>query len=79
MLQVFYLDIVYVFTMFFKCFHVFLQVFQMHVLSILSGFKRMLHVNVLKVDRVLHLPPRLLLPRLGVSSSAAFSLSYRCC
>ena len=53
-------------------FHVFLQVFQMHVSSILSGFKRMLqvlHVNVLKVDQVLHLPPRLLLPRLGVSSS----------
>ena len=79
--NMFYLDVAYVFAMVSIVFHMFLQVFQMHVSSILSGFKRMLqvlHVNVLKVDRVLHLPPRLLLPRLGVSSSAAFSLSYRC-
>jgi hypothetical protein len=27
-----------------------------------------LHLDVLKADRLLHLPPRFLLPRLGVSS-----------
>jgi hypothetical protein len=47
----------------------------MHVSSISSAFSRMLqflHLNVLKVkvDRVLHLRPRFLLPRLGVSSSS---------
>jgi hypothetical protein len=31
----------------------------------------------LQVDRVLHLPPRLLLPRLGVSSSGASWASKR--
>ena len=42
----------------------------MHVPSVLSAFRRMLQVlylDVSKVDRVLHLPPHLLLSRLGVS------------
>jgi hypothetical protein len=46
---------------------------QMHVLSVSSVFIRMLkvlHLNVSKVNQVLHLPPRLLLPRLGVSFSS---------
>jgi hypothetical protein len=85
-LEVFYLDVVYVFAMFLSVFQVFLQVFQMHVSSVSSTFRRMLkvlHLNVSKVDRVLRLPPRLPLPRLGVSSrrrraSAASSLSSRC-
>jgi hypothetical protein len=71
MLQLFYLDIAYVCNSF-TCFQVFLQVFQMHVLSISSVFIRMLqmlHLDILKVDQVLHLSPRLLLPRLGVSCS----------
>jgi hypothetical protein len=47
----------------------------MHISSVSSAFSRMLqvlHLNVLKVkvDRVLHLRPRFLLPRLGVSSSS---------
>ena len=49
----------------------FLQVFKMHVSSVSSAFRHMLqvlHLDVLEVDRVLHFPPRLLLPRLGVSS-----------
>jgi hypothetical protein len=58
--------------MFLQWFQVFLQVLQMHVLSVSSAFKRMLQVlylNVSKVDRVLHLLPHLLMPPLGVSSS----------
>jgi hypothetical protein len=46
------------FAMVFKCFHVFLQVFHTHVLSILSVFKCMLQVlrlDVSKVDRLLHM------------------------
>ena len=46
--------------------------FQTHVLNVSSVFKRMLQVlylDVSKLDRVLHLPHRFLLPRLGVSSS----------
>ena len=43
-----------VFRCFCKCFRCMFQVF---------------HLDVLKVDRVLHPPPRLLLPCLGVSSS----------
>ena len=35
---------------------------------------QVLHLDVLKVDRVLHLPPRLLLPHLGVSSSPSAAL-----
>jgi hypothetical protein len=41
MLQVFYLDVVYVLDGF--------QVFQMHVLSVLSAFRRMLQVLYLDV------------------------------
>ena len=68
------------FTMVFKCFQVFLQVFQIHVSSISSAFRRMLQVlylNVSKVDRVLHLPSRLLLSRLGVLSSSQYRLGIR--
>jgi hypothetical protein len=39
--------------------HGFLQVFYMHVLSVLSAFGhklQVLHLNVSKVDQVLHLP-----------------------
>ena len=60
----------------FKCFQVFLQMFQMHVLNVSSVFRRMLQVlylDVSKVDRVLHVP-RFLLPRLGVSSSPSAAL-----
>ena len=60
------------FIMVFKCFQVFLQVFRMYVSSISSAFRRMLQVlylDVSKVDRLLHLPSRFLLPCLGVSSS----------
>jgi hypothetical protein len=52
---------------FFKRFQVFLQVFQIYVASVSTAFERisqMFHLNVSKVDRVLHLPPHL-----GVSSS----------
>jgi hypothetical protein len=59
MLQV-YRDVAYVSHMFasvlFGC-CVFLQVFQMHISSVSSAFRRMLQVlrlNVSKVDRVLH-------------------------
>ena len=38
---------------------------------------QVLHLNVSKVDRVLHLPPRFLLPRLGVSSSSRHRLGMR--
>jgi hypothetical protein len=61
-------------------FQVLLQVFQMHVSSVSSVFKRvlqMLHLNVPEVDRVLHLPHRLLLLYLGVSSSSRHWLSIR--
>jgi hypothetical protein len=61
MLQVFYLDVVYVvhgFQVFFRCFcKCFIQ---MHVLSISAAFRRilqMLHLDVSKVDWVLHLAP----------------------
>jgi hypothetical protein len=53
MLQVFYLDVAYVFAIVSSVFQAFLQVFQMFVLSASSVFKRMLqvlHLNVLKVD-----------------------------
>jgi hypothetical protein len=63
------------FTMASSVFQVFLQVFQMHVSSVLSAFRCMLQVlypNVWKVDWVLYLRPRLLLPRLDVSSSSSW-------
>jgi hypothetical protein len=57
---------------FFKHFHVFFQVFQTHVSSVSSVSRRMLQMfyrDGSKVDRVLHLSPRFMLPRLDVSSS----------
>jgi hypothetical protein len=54
MLLVFYLDVAYVC----KFFQVFFQVFQKHVSSVLFAFRRILqvlHLDVLKIDRVLHL------------------------
>jgi hypothetical protein len=54
-------------------FQVFLQLFQTYVASVSIVFERMLqmfYLDVLKVDRVLYLPPHLVLPRLGVSSSS---------
>jgi hypothetical protein len=42
-----------IFEWFFMCFQVFLKMFQMHVSSALSVYRRMLQ-NVSKVDRVLH-------------------------
>jgi hypothetical protein len=60
------------FTMVFVYFRCFLQVFQMHVSSVSSVFRRMLqvlHLDVSKVGRMLHFPPRFLLPHLGISSS----------
>jgi hypothetical protein len=53
------------------------QVFQTHALNVSSVFRRMLQVlylDVSKVDRVLHFPPRFLLPRLGVFSSPSAAL-----
>jgi hypothetical protein len=67
MFQLFYLDVVYVFAMVSS-----VGVFS----SVSSAFRRMLqvlHLNVLKVDRMLHLPPRL-----DVSSSSQRRLCIRC-
>jgi hypothetical protein len=77
---VFYLDVAYVLQYSSSGFRVFLQVFQMHVSNVSSDFRRMLqmlHLDVSKLDRVLHLHPRFLLPRLGVFSSPA-SGGIRC-
>jgi hypothetical protein len=38
---------------------------------------QVLHLNVSKVDRVLYFPPRLLLPRLGVSSASSATHEVR--
>jgi hypothetical protein len=46
------------FAMVFKCFQMFLQVFQMHVSSVLSVFfcmSQVLYLDVSKVDQVLHI------------------------
>jgi hypothetical protein len=60
MLQVYYLDIAYVFAIVFKCFPGdFLQVFLKLVSSVSSAFRytmQVLHLDFLKVNRVLHLP-----------------------
>ena len=56
------------------------QVFQMLISCVSSAFKlmlQMLHLDVSKVDRTLHLPPRFLLPHLGVSSSTRRQLGIR--
>jgi hypothetical protein len=50
--------------MFLQWFQVFLQVFQMHVSSTLKRILQMLHLNISKVNRVLHLYSHLLLSRL---------------
>ena len=75
---------IWMLCIFYNDFHV----FQMHVSNVSSTFRRMLqvlHLNVSKLDRVLHLPLRFVLPRLGVLScswcrlaSTAPSLSFRC-
>jgi hypothetical protein len=66
------------FAIVFKCFfHMFLQVFQTHVSSVSFVFLcifQVLHLDISKVDKVLHLLPHLLLPRLSVSSSASAAL-----
>jgi hypothetical protein len=54
---------------FYNGFQMFLQVFQIHISSASSIFRHMLqvlHLDILKVDQVLNLPPRLLLPHVGV-------------
>jgi hypothetical protein len=79
-----YLDVAYVshicckyfilmLRMFYNDFQVFLQVFQMHVSSVLSVFRCILQVlclDVSKVYRMLHLSPHFPLPRLSFSSSS---------
>ena len=58
MLQVFYLDVAYVLQCFFKCFTGALQVFQKNVSSVsyvLRLMLQILYLDVLKVDRVLHI------------------------
>ena len=59
-------------AMVFKCFMCFLQVFQAFYLS--SDYVASVVRDVSKVDQVLHLPPRVLLPRLDVSSSSSAAL-----
>jgi hypothetical protein len=72
MLQVFYLDLTYVlqwFQVFFRCFcKRFRCIFQVFYLSS-TNVASVASLDVSKVDRVLHFSHRLLLPRLGVSSS----------
>jgi hypothetical protein len=51
----------------------------MHVLSVSFVFiclLQVLHLYVSKVDRLLHLPRRLLLPRLGVFSSPFVAMHH---
>jgi hypothetical protein len=58
MFQLFYLYVVYVLPWLFKCFRIFLQVFQMHVSSVSFVFRcilQMFHLNVSKVYRGLHM------------------------
>jgi hypothetical protein len=67
MLHMFYTYVVIVLSGCYVCLQWF-QVFQTHVSGDSSDFSRMLqvlHLDVSKVDRLLHLPPRLLLPCLG--------------
>ena len=59
MMQVFYLDVAYVYIKGFKCFQVFLQVFQTHVSFVFRRILQLLHLNVSKLDRVLYLSPRI--------------------
>jgi hypothetical protein len=65
-----------VFTYFFQ---VFLQVFQTLVLIVSSVFRRIfqvLYLDISKVDQVLRLPPRFLLPHLGIFSSLSIVLHH---
>jgi hypothetical protein len=75
MLHVFYLDIAYILQWPFQALlGVFTSVLDV-CCKCFNYFERMLqifHLGVSKINRVLHLPPRLLLSHLGVSSS-------RCC
>jgi hypothetical protein len=71
--------------MFYNGFQVFLmcfcKCFRCLCSSVSSDFRRMLqvlHLDVSIVDQVLHLHPRFLLPRLGVSSSSRRWLGIRC-
>jgi hypothetical protein len=53
--------------MFYNDFQVFLQVLQMYVPSVLFAFRpalQVLHLNISKVDWVLHLPSCFFLPHL---------------
>ena len=59
------------FAIIFKYFQAFLQVF--HLCFLLQQ----LYLNILKVDRLLHLSPHLLLPRLDVSSSWCLAIRTR--
>jgi hypothetical protein len=66
-LQVFYLDVVYVCNDF-KCFSCVFASVSDECFKCFIVFRRMLqllHMDVSKLDWGLHLPPRLLLPRLG--------------
>jgi hypothetical protein len=68
MLQVFYLDVVYVCNSF-KCFSgVFASVSDKYFkcFIVLRRMLQLLYLHISKLDRVLHLPPRLMLHRLGV-------------
>jgi hypothetical protein len=51
MLQVFYLDVAYIYNDFSSFLRGFFQVFQKHVSSVLSIFFCKLYLNILKVDR----------------------------
>jgi hypothetical protein len=78
MLQVFYLDVEYVFLWILKCLHVFFQVFQTHVSSVSYVFKYMLQIfylDVSKTDRVSLLgdPPAAAGPGLDKASRGGVS------
>jgi hypothetical protein len=81
MLPLFYLNVAHVLQWLFQVFScVFCKCFQrMHVSSVSSVFRRMsqmFHLNVSKVDRVLYLPPRFLLPHLDISSQRRLGNHY---
>jgi hypothetical protein len=52
MLHVFYLDVAYILQWLFKRFHVFLQVSQTYVASVLTVYKRMLQMFYFDVSKV---------------------------
>jgi hypothetical protein len=81
MLQVFYLDVAYVLQWFFQVFSrifckYFRHMFQVFHLSSDTCCK-MFYLDVSQANQVLHLPPRFLLPRLGVSSSSRPRVNQR--